>query len=137
RGARKQKFYIRSSYSGGGKTRNLIADSLRLSAKGWYDAELEEWVENDFNEKSVVISTEMTFDELQTPAIAYIADVEEHKILMNETTEEEKERVRYAANILKQSNVYFEHLPNFNVDDIERTIVKNIIKHEYEYVIYD
>ncbi len=137
RGARKQKFYIRSSYSGGGKTRNLIADSLRLSAKGWYDSELEEWVENDFNEKSVVISTEMTFDELQTPAIAYIADVEEHKILMNETTEEEKERVRYAANILKQSNVYFEHLPNFNVDDIERTIVKNIIKHEVEYVMFD
>lgn len=137
RGARKQKFYIRSSFSGGGKTRSLLADSMRLSAKGWYDSSIKKWVKNDFQEKSVVISTEMVFEELQTMAIAYIADVEEYKILYNDLTDEERERVRYAGNILKESPVYLEHLPNFNVEDIERTVIKNIIKNKVEYVFFD
>lgn len=137
RGARKKKFYIRSSYSGGGKTRSLIADALRISAKGWYDLAKDEWVQNEFEERSVVISTEMTFEELQTMAIANIAEVEEYKILYNIMNDEEKERVRYAANILKESNIFFEHLPNFDVEDIERTIVKNIIKNDVENVFFD
>lgn len=137
RGARKQKFYLRSSFSGGGKSRHLLGDSMRISARGWYDSKKKKWVENDFNEKSVVISTEMLFEELQTPALAYIADVEEHKIIMNNLSSEERERVRYAANILKESNVQFEYLPNFNVEDIERVIVKNILRNGVEYVFFD
>lgn len=137
RGCRRQKFYLRSSYSGGGKTRSMIGDALRLSAKGWYDSEKGEWIANEFNVKSVVISTEMTFEELQTPALAYIADIDEDKIQLNTMTNSERERLRDAANILKQSNVYLEHLPNFDVKDIERTIVKNIINHDVEYVFFD
>lgn len=137
RGCRKQKFYLRSSYSGGGKTRSMIGDALRLSAKGWYDSESEEWVQNEFDVRSVVISTEMTFEELQTPALAYIADIDEEKIHLNTLNETERKRIRYAANILKDSNVYLEHLPHFDVKDIERTIVKNIINNDVEYVFFD
>lgn len=136
-GARKQRFFIRSSYSGGGKTRSLVGDSMRISAKGWYDSTKGEWVRNEFEENSVVISTEMTFEELQTIAIAYIADVDEDKIIFNTLNDEERERVRYAANILKESNAYLEHLPNFSIEDIERVIVKNIIRNKVEYVMFD
>src|SRR5699024_1176006 len=50
---------------------------------------------------------------------------------------EEEERVFYAANIVKESRMYFEYLPDFSVEDIERTIEKNIIKHDVEYVFHD
>lgn len=137
RGSRRKKFYLKSSISGGGKTRGMVSDSLKLSALGWYDSEKKEWVRNEFNESCVVISTEMLVEELQTIALAYIADVEEHKILQGLMTDEEKERVRHAANILEQSNLQFEELPNFNVKDIERTIEKNIIQHNVGYVWFD
>lgn len=137
RGSRKKKYYIRSSYSGGGKTRNMIADACRISAIELYDLENKKWVKNDFNERSVVISTEMTFDELQLPCISYISGVEEDKISTNILNREEKERVRYASEILKKSNIWLEHLPDFNVRDIERTIEKNIIKNQVEYVYFD
>lgn len=137
RGSRKKKFYIRSSITGGGKTRNMIADALKISATHLFDLDSEEWVENDFQERSVVISTEMIFDEMQTPALAYISGIEENKILRNLLNEEEKERVRHAANVLKNSPIWFEHLPDFNVKDIERTIEKNIIRNGVEYVYFD
>lgn len=137
RGARKKKYYIRSSITGGGKTRNMIADACRISASELYDSESGEWIENDFDEHSVVISTEMLFEEMQTPALAYIADVDEEKMLYSTMSDEEKARVRYGAKVLKKSSIWFEHLPDFNIKDIERTIEKNIVKNGVEYVFFD
>ena len=137
RGSRKKKYYIRSSITGGGKTRNMIGDALRISAKQIYDLDKKEWIDNDFNENSVVISTEMIFEEMQTPALAYISGVEEKKILKNTLNDEERKRVRKAGKILKESPIWFEHLPDFNVKDIERTIEKNIIRNNVEYVYFD
>lgn len=137
RGSRKKKYYLRSSITGGGKSRHMIGDALRLAALGWYDSEKGEWVKNDFSESVVVITTEMLIEELQTPSLAYISDVEEHKILDGTASEEEKERLYHAANILEKSNLFFEELPNFDVQDISRTIEKNIIKHNIEYVFFD
>jgi replicative DNA helicase len=137
RGSRKKKFYIRSSITGGGKTRNMVADACRLSATKLYDLKLKAWIENDFNEHTVVITTEMIFDELQSLALAYISGVEEKKILKNITTPEEKKIIREAAKVLKESPIWFEQLPNFNVRDIEETIEKNVIKNKVEYVYFD
>ncbi len=137
RGARKKKFYIRSSISGGGKTRLQIADACNLSVTHIYDTNKKQWVENDFNEHSVLISTEMLIEELQTIAIAYISGVEEHKILFNTLSPEESEIVIKAAEVLEASPIWFEELPDFNVDDIERTIEKNVILNDVEYVFFD
>jgi replicative DNA helicase len=137
RGSRKKKYYIRSSITGGGKTRHMVADACRLSATHIYDIKKKVWAENDFHEKTVVISTEMLFEELQTIAIAYISGVDEEKILYNTLTEEERIIVEKAAEILEKSPIWFEQLPNFNVKDIEQTIDKNIILNGVEYVYFD
>jgi replicative DNA helicase len=137
RGSRKKKYYIRSSITGGGKTRHMVADACRLSATHIYDLENEEWEANDFQEKTVVISTEMLFEELQTIAIAYISGVNEEKILYNDLTSEEQEIVEDAAEILENSPIWFEQLPNFNVKDIEQTIEKNVVLNGVEYVYFD
>jgi replicative DNA helicase len=137
RGSRKKKYYIRSSITGGGKTRHMVADACRLSATHLYDLKLKKWVENDFQEKTVVISTEMLFEELQTIAIAYISGVNEEKILYNDLTTDEREIVEKAAEILEKSPIWLEELPNFNVKDIEQTIEKNVILNGVEYVYFD
>jgi replicative DNA helicase len=137
RGSRKKKYYIRSSITGGGKTRHMVADACRLSATYLYDLKLKKWTRNDFQEHTVVISTEMLFEELQTIAIAYISGVDEEKILFNTLTTEELETVEKAALILEESPIWFEQLPNFNVKDIEQTIEKNVILNQVEYVYFD
>ncbi|PLR72193.1 replicative DNA helicase [Bacillus sp. UMB0728] len=137
RGSRKKKYYIRSSITGGGKTRHMVADACRLSATHIYDLKKKEWVENDFNEKTTVISTEMLFEELQTIAIAYISGVNEEKILYNDLTEEERVLVEKAAEVLESSPIWFEQLPNFNIKDIEQTIEKNVVINGVEYIYFD
>lgn len=136
-GARKSKLFLRSLASGHGKSRNSLADFCKLSAKGWYDSDIGEWVKNEFDVGSLFISTEMTFEELQTPILAHIADVEEDKLTLGRMTQEEEERIIYASNIIKSSRMYFEFLPDFSVEDIERVIEKNIIKSNVEYVFHD
>jgi replicative DNA helicase len=137
RGSRKKKYYIRSSITGGGKTRHMVADACRLSTTHIYDLKNKKWTPNDFQEKTVVISTEMLFEELQTIAIAYISGVDEEKILFNTLTPEELKLVEKAAEILENSPIWFEQLPNFNVKDIEQTIEKNVILNGVEYVYFD
>lgn len=137
RGSRKKKYYIRSSITGGGKTRHMVADACKLSATHLYNLETKTWDENDFNEHTAVISTEMLFEELQTIAIAYISGVNEEKILYNDLNEDERKRVELAATVLEKSPIWFEQLPNFNVKDIEQTIEKNVILNGVEYVYFD
>lgn len=137
RGSRKKKYFIRSSITGGGKTRHSIADACKISATHIYDLKENKWVENDFSERSVLITTEMLTEELQTIAFAYISGVDEEKILYNNLTEDERERVEKAADILEASPIWFEELPSFNVKDIEQTIEKNCILNGVEYVYFD
>ena len=137
RGSRLRKYYIRSSITGGGKTRHMVADACRLSATHIYDLDAEKWVKNDFQERTVVISTEMLFEELQTIAIAYISGIDEEKILYNDLTDDERAIVEKAAKILEASPVWFEQLPNFNVKDIEQTIEKNVVINGAEYIYFD
>lgn len=137
RGSRKKKYYIRSSITGGGKTRHMVADACRLSATHIYDLQKKEWVENDFQEHTTVISTEMLFEELQTIAIAYISGINEEKILYNDLTPEEQIIVDQAAEVLENSPIWFEQLPNFNVKDIEQTIEKNVVLNGVEYIYFD
>lgn len=137
RGSRLKKFYLRSSTSGGGKTRSMVADGCKLSAVAIYDINNKTWVENEFKESSVIISTEMMIEELQQMTLAYISGVEEHKIVTNTMSPKEKERVYAAGEVIMNSNIYFEELPNFDTNDIERVIEKNIIKHDTRYVWFD
>src|SRR5690606_6245040 len=61
----------------------------------------------------------------------------EEKILYNDLTEDEQEIVEKAAEILEESPIWFEQLPNFNIKDIEQTIEKNVVMNGVEYVYFD
>lgn len=137
RGSRLKKFYLRSGTTGVGKTRNMVADACVLSATMLYDSEKRQWIENKWGKHSNVTSTEMLQEELQTIALAFISDVNEEKIQLNNMSEDEEARVIKAAEILSDSPIWFDYLPDFNIQEIERTIERNVVKNRVQYYFYD
>lgn len=121
-GARK-KYYLFSAASGFGKTRLLVYFSLQLGYKQ--------------NVPVLLISTELPVDEIQTMMLAYIANVEERQILLNNLSYDERNRVKEAKEKLKKCNIHIVYLPDFTLDVVEHTIKKYILKDKIQYVIFD
>ena len=142
-GARLGKFFLRSAASGVGKSRSLAADACMLACKHiWQNNQWIDLVKNPENSKRrgvLFISTELNVSELQTLFVSFISGVNEEKILTHEITPEENERIRLAAEELKEAPLYIELLPNFTVSDVENVIIRNHTDPNYgcNYFFYD
>lgn len=137
-GARLKKVFLTSAPTGLGKTRSMLGAAAYLSCGTYYSSDLNEWIDLGWKEPSLFISTELEKEEMQTMALAFIANVNEAKILGRENiTFEEEARVQKAAQILSESKLYLEVLPDFSIDDIERTIKVNIEKNDMKYCFFD
>lgn len=135
RGMRLGKFYLRSAATGVGKTRTMIADFCNCGcAKIWKDGE---WIDNGLAFPSFFISTELELDELQTMMVAFLADIDEENILNNVLSFEERERIKTAIQIIKDSPLYIEVIPNFSLKDIENAIKRNIRMYSVQYIFLD
>lgn len=137
RGCRLKKVYLRSGATGQGKSRTMIADACYLACDYMYDKASNSWIEIGDKNPVIFISTELELSELQTMALAFLADVNEEHILSHRYDFEEYERVQRAAEILKDSPIFIEELPDFNLKDIENTIKRNIRVNECQYVFLD
>ena len=134
-GQRLGKFYMRSAAQGVGKTRAMMADFCYTSCnKIWKNGQ---WEDIGPALPSMFISTELEMDELQTIALAFIADVNEDKILSNTMDFDEKQRVIEAINIFKEAPAYIYIVPDFGVKDIENLIKRNIRTRKIRYIYYD
>jgi replicative DNA helicase len=102
-----------------------------------YNLELNKWETIGKPEPVMYIATEQDLSEVQTMMIAFISAVDEEHILTGEYFTGEWERVTKAAQILKQSPIYFENLPDFSLKDIENTIKRNIREHDVKYIFLD
>lgn len=142
-GARLGKFYLRSAASGVGKSRSLAADACMLACKKiWQNNKWIPLVKNQdldaCHRRGVLfISTELDIGEVQTLFLSFISGVNEEKILTRCYTPEEEERVYEAANVLQESPLYIELLPNFTVSDVENTIRRNHTMNGVNYFFYD
>ena len=134
RGARLKKFYLRSAATGVGKTRAMIADACNLACNKIYSTKENKWIDNYTQEPTVFITTEQEVEEIQTMMMAFLSGVNEEHILSGEYFDGEWERVSYAAELLANSPLYIEELPDFSLKDIENTIKKNIRDHDIKYV---
>lgn len=105
-------------------TRNAMADACYMSCSSIY--ENGEWV--DIGEKipTIFISVELDKSELQTMAWSFVSGVPENHILENKYNFGEYERVVKAIQILKESKLFIEYLPDYNMKDIENCIKRNI-----------
>ena len=137
RGARLKKFYLRSAATGVGKTRAMIADACNLACNKIYSTKENKWIDNYTQEPTVFITTEQEVEEIQTMMMAFLSGVNEEHILSGEYFDGEWERVNYAAELLANSPLFIEELPDFSLKDIENTIKKNIRDHDIKYCFFD
>ncbi len=136
RGARLKKFYLRSAPTGIGKTRGMIADACYIACNRLYD-DVFGWIKNGTCEPTLYITTEQEIGEVQTMMLAFLSNVNEDHILNGKYEGDEKERVYEAAQILKNSPLYVEVLPDFSLQDVENKIKKNIRDHDVKYICHD
>lgn len=136
RGARLKKFYLRSAPTGVGKSRTMIADACYIACNEIYDERFG-WIHNGTKEPTLYIATEQEKSEIQTMMLAFLSSVNEEHILNGTYEGDEEERVRKAAQILTESPLYIEELPDFSLKDIEDRIKKNIRDHDVKYVFHD
>lgn len=137
RGARLKKFYMRSASSGVGKSRSMMADACYISCSHYYDLTTESWVEIGTNEPVLFISNELELNELQTMALAFISGVNEEHILSSKCSFKEQERLAKAAEILKNSKLFIESIPDYKIQDIENCIKRNLRINKTHYVFFD
>ena len=137
RGRRLKKLYLKTSPSGFGKTRISVGDACCVSIPTLYDSVSNKWVNTNCQEPSLIISTELEIDEIQTMIAAYVSDVSEDHILDGKYKDGEEARVDKAIKIIEESPLYIEHVPNFNIDDIEYVIKKYKVKYNIGYVFFD
>ena len=137
RGARLRKFYLRSAPTGKGKTRSLVADACTIGCTELYNPETNKWEPGASKEPTLFIATEQDLEEIQSLMLAFIADVDEEHILNGKYYGDEEERVLRAAQIMVESPLYVEELPDFSLGDIEICIKKNIREHQINYIMLD
>lgn len=137
RGARLKKFYLRSAATGIGKTRTMVADACSIACNEIWDNAAGRWVKNGTKEPTLFITTEQEKSEVQTMMIAFLSGVNEDHILTGEYERQEWDRVVYAAQLLKDSPLYIQQLPDFSMQDIESTIKRGIRDYGTRYVFFD
>lgn len=136
RGARLSKFYLRSAASGYGKSRTMAADAAYISCNEIYYKNTG-WVSTGKKEPTVLITTELTLDEVQTLLLSFLSEVNEEHILNGYYVDDEEDRVLKAAKILEESPLYVEEIMDFSLQDIENIIKKNIREHKVKYIFLD
>ena len=136
RGARLGKFYLRSAPTGIGKTRSMIADACYIACDEFYDEQFG-WRKNGKSFPTLFIGTEQDKDEIQTMMLAFLSNVNEEHILTGKYKDGERDRVLHAAEIILRAPLYIEELPEFNLQDVENCIKRNLRQHDINYVFHD
>lgn len=137
KGARLGKFYLRSAPTGVGKSRTMIADTCYIGTNSIYEPSFGGWIKTTPAQPVLYISTELDLGEVQTMMLAFVSAVNEDHILTGRYVGDEEQRVRQAAQIIKDSKIYIEYKPDFSLQDIEDIIKKNIRDHDIRYIFHD
>lgn len=138
RGARITKFYLDSGVTGSGKSRRMAGNACHLAYEQTYDWISHSWKETGYNEKVVMITTEMTLDELQTVMLSYVSGVNEDKLLNGTYTFEENEIINQSIEIIENNkNLIIDRLPDYDVNALKSRIRHHVAKHDVKYVFFD
>lgn len=124
RGARYGKYYLRSAPTGVGKTRSMLADACYMACNAIFDPKKGKWVQKN-NQPVLFISTELDVEELTTMALAFLTGYNEEDILLQRISFSDPVMVQ-AAQVLKESPLYLEILPDYTIKQVENTIKRNI-----------
>jgi replicative DNA helicase len=139
RGARPGKFYIRSSTSGGGKTRSMVGDACYMAYPIRYNSSKCAWELTGQNNKIFFISTEQDIEEIQTLILAYLTDINEEIIITGTFNEEQFKILEQAKEIIEEykDNLFIYQIENPSVSKVKSAIRENCRQHNFKVVFYD
>ena len=118
-------------------TRRQAELSCRTAVGEYYDTTKCKWVQTGIHEPALFISIELELPEVQTMWMSCISGVPEHHILDGRYDVGEEDRVRKAAQLMKNSQLYFVRISDYNMDDIENIIKKYYQMYGVQYFFYD
>lgn len=138
RGMKPKKYILRSSISGGGKSRSSMADACNIACDRIYDWNKHSWVSTGKKEAVLYISTELEKEEIQDCLLAHISGIEEDRITeWRDITEEEERVLRESTVYMKTCEFYGEHMPDFTIDLISETVERYVLNYEIKYCFFD
>ena len=131
RGMRPKKYILRSSVSGGGKTRNSLADGCNMVSDRIYDWNKKEWISTGDSQPVLFISTELEKEEIQDIILAHVSGIEQERIeIWDDITPEEEKILNESAKYIETYEYYVEYMPDFTIDLISETIEKYILNYK-------
>lgn len=138
RGARKGKYYLNSAGTGAGKSRNMIGNACYLAFPKRYNWISKTWEETGNQERVLIITTELTKDEVETIVMANVSGLNEEKILYATYTSEEEQVLDEAIKMIEDcSTLFIEQIPDPNIDEIKAVARRHININEIENLFYD
>ena len=138
-GAVKQRFHLLSADSGVGKSKFDLATIALLTVTHVYNKETKQFEKNKYatGKSGLYIGVELLEEEVKIPILCMISQVDEYKVKSQKLTQNERQRFHKAKEILAQSPLWFEDLPEFNAEDLEYIISKHVIKNDIQYFAHD
>lgn len=137
RGLRPGTLTIRAATSGAGKTRNFLMDACNLAVPYVYDEEKKEFVYTGHCVPTLFYGIEMSLREYKSIIIAAVSKVNESHIIKGTYEEGELERVRQAAQYIKDSPLELIHCDDYTIREVENTVKKYIIQKGIQVFIFD
>lgn len=125
RGALPKKFFLESRDSGTGKTRVAIKRLISICSPYVWDFGTNQYIENPNGQgnSGLYIGTEMDlYEELEPMIWAFISGIEEDKIINNELTEEEEDRLSKAIGYSSEMQLFMEDNENYDLTFLWNTI---------------
>lgn len=133
-GANKSEFLLETRDSGKGKSRVGIKRLLNFTAPHIWDFQNHCFTDNPNNPNGDVsalyIGTEMDlYKDIEPMMWCFIAGVEPYKLKKNMLTNDERERIKKAMKILKDTPLFLEDESNFDISYLWQTVEEYKIKH--------
>ena len=138
RGMRPKKYILRSSVSGGGKSRNSLADGCNMVSDRIYDWNKKQWISTGESQPVLFISTELEKEEIQDIILAHVSGIEQDRIEeWDDITPEEEKILEESAKYIEGYEYFVEYMPDFTIDVISETIEKYILNHNITACFFD
>ena len=138
RGMRPKKYILRSSVSGGGKSRSSLADGCNMVSDRIYDWNKKQWISTGESQPVLFISTELEKEEIQDIILAHVSGIEQDRIEeWDDITPEEEKILEESAKYIEGYEYFVEYMPDFTIDVISETIEKYILNHNITACFFD
>lgn len=138
RGGRKGKVYLRSSSSGGGKSRSMVGDACHIAYPIRYDTQLQKWVFTGSCSKILYVMTEQETEEIDTMILAYLTGYNED-VFTYATFDPEDPRIQTALDIMEtyKDNFFYARVPDPCSSVIKNLFRRYAIQEKVENIFYD